>query len=378
VYQQGLIDLTHRINSKLPQHRHLLPHQVQAIIWGKFKDDINAIKPSAGQTYWSPALDDIEPFGDRYSRRRLALATHIHPRLLEPPASDPYQTDSDEWFESALDSWFDNHHHELGGHHQREDGAVEPWDSHRPEVREAMRAIAQADALLGQRPSPTARYVLLPHWDPDACLEILQNHAAAQAGRTAAALPDPKWDKDVMDAANEGGFTFHDHVGDGPKDGYMVSLYKNCETKLPMQELTAEHVRDFSARHTDLLARPHHYLGGWLEKGHFYLDVSVHVPEVNQALRDAIRARQLGVYDVTNQRTLDTEQEGWLRGLPGVVGSRHGQRTAAVPHPSQGRPPARSGHPPQGRWSAADDAAERRRRVSQHLDAYHPPAHLGR
>lgn len=373
VYQQGLIDLTHRINSKRPQHMHLLPHQVQAVIWGKFKDDMDAIKPSAGQKYWSPVLDDIQPFADRYrhSRRRVALATHIHPRLLEPPASDPYETDSDEWFEAALGSWFDNHQHELA-----EGGAVMTQQARR-EINAARRAIAQADALLGQRPPPTAKYVLLPHWDPEACAEILRGHAGTP-GRIAAPLAaDPKWDKDVMDAANDGGFTFHDHVGDGPRDGYMVSLYKNCETKLPMQELTAEHVRDFSARHADLLARPHHYLGGWLEKGHFYLDVSVHVPEVDQALRDAIRARQLGVYDVTKQRTLDTEQEGWLRGLPGVVGSRHGQRKAAVPHPAQGRPAAGGGHPAQGRRHAADDADERNHRVAQHLDAYSPPTYPG-
>lgn len=363
VYQQGLIDLTHRINSKRPQHMHLLPHQVQAIIWGKFKDDLNAIKKPIGQTFWSPTLDGITPHGDRYAARLLTGA-HVHPALLESPLSDPHQTDSDDWFEAAMASWESLHQHELAG------GPV-PVTARR-ELAAARRVLAETDFLPGQ-PAPTAKYVLLPHWDPDACFEILRHHAAGQAGRTAAPLMmSEQWGKEVMDAANEGGFTFHDHVGDGPTDGYMVSLYKNCETKLPMQELTADHVRDFCTRHADLLARPHHYLGGWLDKGHFYLDVSVHVPKVDQALRDAIRARQLGVYDVTNKRTMDTDEEGWRRGLPGVVGSRHGQRAAAVPYPAQGRPTEGGGHSARGSWSASDDAAERLRRTANHLNSYLP------
>lgn len=111
VYQQGLIDLTHRINSKLPAHRHLLPHQVQAIIWGKFKDSMKDKKNSAGQSFFSPTMDDIQPFGDRYSSLR--VANHIHPSLLEPPLSDPFHTDSGKWFDAVMDSWTDRHQHEL-------------------------------------------------------------------------------------------------------------------------------------------------------------------------------------------------------------------------------------------------------------------------
>jgi hypothetical protein len=115
VYQQGLIDLTHRINSKRHPSQHLLPHQVQAVIWGKFKDDMNArsAKKPAGQTFWSPSMDDIEPFADRYSMNK--TAAHVHPKLLEPPLSDPFETDSDEWFGHVMDSWEQNHQHELSG-----------------------------------------------------------------------------------------------------------------------------------------------------------------------------------------------------------------------------------------------------------------------
>ncbi|UTQ77905.1 hypothetical protein [Mycolicibacterium phage Kashi_SSH1] len=133
VYQQGLIDLAHRINSRLPSHKHLMPHQLQAIIWGKFKDDLDAAegkKSGVGQTYWSPTMEDIQGFGDRYSRLlRKALAEmgepdwHLHPELLEHPHVDPYHTDSGEWWDNVLRSWEQNHQHELA--HGPEDGSVQ-------------------------------------------------------------------------------------------------------------------------------------------------------------------------------------------------------------------------------------------------------------
>jgi len=146
VYQQGLVDLTHRINSRLPRSRHLLPHQVQAIIWGKFKDDMNSRrnKKERSQSFQSPAMEGLQPFADRYSRRR--TAAHVDPALLEPPLSDPYQTDSGHWWNSALDSWVRNHQHELSppvhedqrmGPHPLHEAAVEPnWYKDRAPAQE--------------------------------------------------------------------------------------------------------------------------------------------------------------------------------------------------------------------------------------------------
>ena len=239
--------------------------------------------------------------------------------------------------------------------------------------------LAFADRLLhiSGKPAQGALYVLLPHWDPEACAAILHSHAAAQQGRIAAPVMDRQWMGDVMDAAHQGGFTLHDHVGDGPTDGYMVSLCKDSESKTPMEHLNAEHVRDFVSANADALNRPHNYLGGWLENGHFYLDVSTHVPEMNRATTEAVRNRQLGIYDLKNGRTIHTDEAGWLTGHPGVVGSRtHGQRTTAVSPAAQGRPATGGRHPQGSSGTAADDGPERRRRIARHLDAYLPPGGL--
>lgn len=341
VYQQGLIDLTHRINSKLPQHKHLLPHQVQAIIWGKFKDDQ---KSSAGQTYWSPTMDDIIPFADRYSR--FLTAEHVHPQLLEPPASDPFLTDSDEWFDAAMDSWERLHQHELVG-----PGMADPRD---PLLAAVGDALSYSASVIRRTAAPSsAIYLLLPHWDPESCADILHAHHAAAQGRTAAPKMDQQWDNEVMDAARQGGFTLHDHVGDGPTEGYMVSLYKDSEFSKPMTELTPEHVRNFVAQNSEALGKPHHYLGGWLQDGKFYLDVSVHIPDINRATAQAVRNQQLGIYDLNRGRTIHTEEAGYMTGSPAVLGSRNRGRNSPVPPPAQGRPGSGGRHSEESRRTAA-------------------------
>ena len=160
VYQQGLIDLTHRINSKRHPSQHLMPHQVQAIIWGKFKDDLDS-RPDAksrgvGQTYWSPTMDDIQGFGDRYSRRLLALMFgeeqwHINPALLEHPQSSPWHTDSDEWMGNVLNSWHQNHQHELSS----TAGDMRTQDPHLAQVSRAhLAAFDDFDEIMGGQSFP--------------------------------------------------------------------------------------------------------------------------------------------------------------------------------------------------------------------------------
>lgn len=222
-------------------------------------------------------------------------------------------------------------------------------------------------------PSPSAIYVLLPHWDPESAAQIMHDHAAAHAAGIKIAIPvmDKQWMGDVMGAAREGGFTLHDHVGDGPKQGYMVSLTKDQEFKRPMEELTADHIRDFVNANAEALERPHHYLGGWLEGGHFYLDVSKHIPDLNRATAEAVRNKQLGIYDLNNGRTMYTEEAGALTGHPGVLGSRNrAQGSTAVSLAAQERPGPGAGHPAgSSRASSLGDPDEYARRAA-HLDLF--------
>lgn len=266
VYQQGLIDLTHRINSKRPPHQQLMPHQVQAVIWGKFKDDMNAQKKSKGGRFRTPTMDGIEPFADRYSSIR--LASHIDPRLLEPPLSDPYKTDSEHWWDAALDSWMRNHQHEL----------TRPGNS------------GPHDALLSS-------------------VQAVLNYSASVEKTSIPENIDEDWEGKVWNhiMRHPDGATFRDEPGDGPTDGYMVSL-PGTEEKVPFYMLTPEDVGDFARDNADDLNGPGNNMGTWSSPvpgsssaaPHLYMDVSHNHDDSWEAAQAAQAGDQIGIYDLTH------------------------------------------------------------------------------
>lgn len=177
--------------------------------------------------------------------------------------------------------------------------------------------------------SSGARYILLPHWDTDEAHRILMQHAQEMGHHTALQVTP-----ELMEHAHQGGFTLHDHVGDAPTDGYMVSLDKNTEHSMPIADLRPEHIQAFVDKHVDKLGQQGNYLGGWLDGGKFYLDISSHIPDLNRATGAAVRNKQLGIYDLGKGRTINTEEAGYLTGHPGVVG----RRNRGTAHSAQGRP----------------------------------------
>jgi hypothetical protein len=179
---------------------------------------------------------------------------------------------------------------------QREQFVLAPWRS----AKLLCQKMASGTA--------SARYILLPHWDPDLAHAImLQHHQEMQRGRTAHQWPmDDKWRSDVMSAANQGGFTLHDHVGDAPQNGYMVSLDKQSEWARPIGDLKSQDIADFANKHHDKLDQRGHYLGGWLDNGNFYLDISKHRPTLDRAASDAVQNNQIGIYDLAHGNTMYT------------------------------------------------------------------------
>jgi len=133
--------------------------------------------------------------------------------------------------------------------------------------------------------------------------------------------PVNEWDKDVMHAVTkDGGFTFHDAIGDGPSDGFMVSVAKHNEVKMPVRGLTSAHIADYMSTHQQELKDPANYLGGWVYKGNVYLDISRHVPDREQAMKLARANNQLGIYDIGKGETLMTEPEQQEQKAAFVVG----------------------------------------------------------
>lgn len=146
------------------------------------------------------------------------------------------------------------------------------------------------------------------------------HHVRREAGLSTVAGPgtpsyrpgkhEDEWSKNVMHAVTkDGGFTFHDVTGDGPTKGYMVSVAKQNEQKIPMRDLTPDHIADYMSIHQQELKDPRNFLGGWVHKGNVYLDVSRHSDDHAEAMQLARANKQLGIYDIGKGQTLMTEQE---------------------------------------------------------------------
>lgn len=365
VYQQGMADLTHRINSKQPSHRHLMPHQVQAIIWGKFKDDLDARegKKGVGQTYWSPTMHDIPGFGDRYSRRlALILAMgvepewHIHPELLAHPHSDPYLTDSSEWWNNVLDSWHHNHQHELStglggdvpasqdphlagvlhladavltaaGHDPFEFAEAEgphetPWTGGQAELLREHCPYCHADpgepcdprCPTNHSESPRdwamdtkavgTPFQLGPQFDPMQRLnsvdDVLAYSAAVVKNSTGFEPFGQEWQDSIMkDRAETGGYSRRPDGSTPPPRSFMVSE-PHDEFKQPMDDFSAESAADYGRGHKERFEKdPDLYQGGWgPEKDpEFYHDLSKAHDDLWNAADAAYDHNQHAFYD---------------------------------------------------------------------------------
>jgi hypothetical protein len=104
-------------------------------------------------------------------------------------------------------------------------------------------------------------------------------------------------------AAEEGGFSVTVH-GDVPKTGFMVSPYKDAERRYDAATFSRDDVHRYRDSHRALLARAHHFLGGWRDGDVIYLDVSIHAGSRAAAAALAKLHHQLAFFDLENGTTI--------------------------------------------------------------------------
>lgn len=129
----------------------------------------------------------------------------------------------------------------------------------------------------------------------------------AQADQIIAGLP-PKArhviarDNAVRFLGEKGGFTY-DLRGKVPKGGQAISPYKDREHKV--DNLTREELMKYEYANRDLLSKPNHYVGGWLNPtdNKVYLDVSIVVHDRKVAEKLATEHGQLAYYDLGSGQT---------------------------------------------------------------------------
>lgn len=166
-------------------------------------------------------------------------------------------------------------------------------------------------AKVAEQQQHDIRLVILDPIDPEKAAEQLLEHADTIGGGEKQALVYPtqrktvgEWDKALMhDLTKTHGFTMHDHPGDAPKDGFMVSIDQSSEQKMPLVDVTPQRIADYMSVHQQELKDPNNYLGGWVFRGTTFLDISRWVPDEQQAMTLAKANHQLAIYDLSSGQT---------------------------------------------------------------------------
>jgi len=110
----------------------------------------------------------------------------------------------------------------------------------------------------------------------------------------------------VQAIATSGGFSVQPVTGEVPGSGFMVAIFKGVERVVTRAEFSGQLVADFVGQHAALFqAAENAFLGGWLDGGQVYLDVSVNVPTLEAALELGREHDQLAVYDVASGTSID-------------------------------------------------------------------------
>lgn len=123
----------------------------------------------------------------------------------------------------------------------------------------------------------------------------------------------------------DGGFTFRDRPGDGPSDGFMVSL-PDAEEVSATDSFTGDDIGDYHDRQRPLLDENtdnHH--GGWNDGGEVYQDVSRHYDDLWDAVLQGYGQNedeaQHGIYHIPSNTTFSPLELSY-NGEPGFVMAR--------------------------------------------------------
>ena len=92
------------------------------------------------------------------------------------------------------------------------------------------------------------------------------------------------------------GFTVKNAVGDNPKTGYMVGIRSETKT-VPSSQVTVEDVREYMEEKASFLNQPDLYIGGWDNGTTYFLDVSRHIEDFEEAMILAIQTGEEAIFE---------------------------------------------------------------------------------
>lgn len=87
--------------------------------------------------------------------------------------------------------------------------------------------------------------------------------------------------------------------------GYAVSPFPKREAQYPIAAFSGEELADYAQANSDIWDRePRAMLGAWVDGRTMFLDCSVIVESLDEALRIGKAAGQLAIWDIANKREI--------------------------------------------------------------------------
>jgi len=101
-----------------------------------------------------------------------------------------------------------------------------------------------------------------------------------------------------------GGFSYNVTTGESnPTTGYMVSL-RDCEQQFYFDDFENKDIKNYFVRHVNVLSDESSFLGGWVNENQVYLDVSINIPNLENAIYYGMYNHQNAIYDCANNKTI--------------------------------------------------------------------------
>lgn len=103
----------------------------------------------------------------------------------------------------------------------------------------------------------------------------------------------------------EKGFSYNITTGENnPSTGYMVSLNGYEERYFADDDFDNKDLKNFILKNSTQLYKHNRFFGGWIEDNQIFLDVSVNINNLEEAIYTGISNDQKAIYDCTNKAVI--------------------------------------------------------------------------
>jgi hypothetical protein len=151
--------------------------------------------------------------------------------------------------------------------------------------------------------------------------EVKKNSFPDHKGRPGlrgGSLPRGESDQEVDElkekAVKSGGFTYNPvrwKDREPPKNGFALSVRKDTEKVVDLSAKRDElrkQLKQYIHEHRADIKAQGNFLGGWIDNGKLYLDISKVVGERQKAIELAQKADQLAIFDLGKGETIDVKK----------------------------------------------------------------------